>query len=132
MSTNPVLEGRRPAFMRFSLAGLGFTILGPSLFWLAYPLGPFLAIAVTELSVHILRFFVFKKIVFPVHRGYTVTVQRYVVSALPVSLAGIATVAVLRDRLDRLSLTFAIALMAVVVGFLWSRFVYARPKAAAR
>ena len=63
-----------------------FTILGPALFWLAYPLGPFVAVA--ELVVHALRFGIFRKLVFPAQLGYRVSLPRYVLSALPVWLAG--------------------------------------------
>ena len=53
-----------------------FTILGPALFWLAYPLGPFVAVAVAELVVHALRFGIFRKLVFPAQLGYRVSLPR--------------------------------------------------------
>jgi putative flippase GtrA len=121
-------SGRR-AFLRFGLSGVVFTILGPGLFWLAYPLGPFVAVAVAELTAHALRFLTFRTLVFPAHRGYRVSLPRYVISALPVSITGVLTVALLRNRLDRTALTLTGALIAVVVGFVWSRYVYSRPVA---
>ena len=122
-------ERRRLAFLRFGLSGVVFTILGPTLFWLAYPLGPFVAVGVAELSVHTLRFATFRKLVFPAHKGYRVSLPRYVVSALPVSLSGVIVVALFRNRLDRTALTLTGAVIALVVGFLWSRYVYSRPVA---
>jgi len=113
-------ESGRSAFLRFGLSGVVFTILGPALFWLAYPLGPFVAVAVAELSVHALRFATFRKLVFPAHRGYRVSLPRYVVSALPVSLTGFTVVVLFRNRLDR---------TALVVGFVWSPYVYSQPVA---
>jgi putative flippase GtrA len=113
--------------MRFCLTGVMFTILGPVLFWLAYPLGPLLALVLAELAVHTVRYHTFRTVVFPVDRGYRVSLRRYVVAALPVSLAGFVSVAVFRDRLDRNTLTLTTACIAVVVGFAWSRFAYARP-----
>lgn len=127
MAADGVQEGGRRAFVRFGLAGVVFTLLGPSLFWLAYPLGPFFALAVAELTVHTLRFFVFRQVVFPAQKGYHVSLLRYVVAALPVSLAGVITVVVLRSRLDRTSLTLAGAGIALLVGFVWSRYVYSKP-----
>lgn len=122
-------DSARRAFLRFGLSGVVFTILGPALFWLAYPLGPFVAVAVAELLVHAVRFATFRQLVFPAHRGYRVSLPRYVLSALPVSLAGVLSVALFRNRLDRTALTLTGALIAVVVGFVWSRYVYSQPVA---
>lgn len=127
MNTEGGRESGRSAFARFGLSGVVFTILGPALFWLAYPLGPFVAVAVAELSVHTLRFATFRKLVFPARKGYRVSLLRYVVSALPVSLTGVIVVALFRNRLDRTSLTLTGAMIALVVGFTWSRYVYSRP-----
>lgn len=118
---------RQNIFTRFFLSGVLFTLLGPCLFWLAYPLGPFLAVALAELAVHSVRFITFRSFVFPARMGYCVSLPRYVISALPVTLAGFVSVALFRHRFDRTSLTLLTTLNAVVVGFLWSRFVYSRP-----
>lgn len=115
------------ALLRFGLSGVVFTILGPALFWLAYPLGPFLAVAIAELGVHSLRFLAFRTLVFPAHKGYKVNLPRYGVSALPVTLTGFLAVALLRHRLGRTELTLVGALISLVVGFVWSRYIYARP-----
>jgi putative flippase GtrA len=123
------IESGRRAFVRFSLGGAAFTILGPGLFWLTYPLGQFVAVAVAELIAHALRFITFRRFVFPAKNGYRVSLARYVASALPVSLAGVLAVAFLRNRLDRTMLTFSVAAISMGVGFLWSRFVYSQPVA---
>ena len=120
-------ESDRSAFFRFGLSGVFFTILGPGLFWLAYPLGPFVAVAVAELIAHAVRFFTFRRFVFPRQRGYRVSLKRYVLSALPVSLTGVIAVALLRNRLDRTMLTLTGAAIALGVGFVWSRYVYSQP-----
>jgi putative flippase GtrA len=125
MNIRPIRESARQAFLRFGLTGVVFTILGPFLFWLSYPLGPFMAVAVAELTVHSIRFLVFRSIVFPKTKGYKVNLPRYIISALPVTIACFVTVALLRHRLDRTALTLFTALIALVVGFLWSRSVYA-------
>jgi putative flippase GtrA len=129
MTAEGTRENGRSAFLRFGLSGVVFTILGPALFWLAYPLGPFVAVAVAELVVHALRFGIFRKLVFPAQLGYRVSLPRYVLSALPVSLAGMVTVAVFRTRLDRTTLTLTGAIIALVVGFVWSRYLYSQPMA---
>jgi putative flippase GtrA len=127
MTAEETCESSRRAFMRFGMSGVVFTILGPALFWMAYPLGPFVAVAVAELTVHAVRFATFRAVVFPARRGYRVSLSRYVLSALPVSLAGLITVALLRDTLNRTALTLTGALIALVVGFTWSRHVYSQP-----
>jgi len=127
MAAEDSFESARRAFLRFGLSGVVFTILGPSLFWLAYPLGPLVAIAVAELSVHAIRFATFRKLVFPAHKGYRVSLARYVVSALPITCAGFASVALLRNHLDRTSLTLVGVLISLLMGFVWSRFVYSQP-----
>lgn len=120
-------ESGRHAFLRFGLSGVVFTILGPALFWLAYPLGAFVAVALAELTVHTIRFATFRTLVFPAHKGYRVSLPRYVLSALPVSLTGVIVVALFRNRLDRTMLTLTGGGISLVVGFAWSRYVYSRP-----
>lgn len=127
MTAEKPRESGRHAFLRFGLSGVVFTILGPALFWLAYPLGPFVAVAVAELSVHAVRFATFRTLVFPAHKGYRVSLPRYVLSALPVSVTGVIVVALFRHRLDRTALTLTGAVIALVVGFVWSRYVYSQP-----
>jgi putative flippase GtrA len=114
------------SFLRFCLTGVVFTILGPLLFWCAYPLGAFAALAIAETSVHALRFFTFRRVVFPANKGYRVTARRYLLSALPVMVTGIVCVAALRNVLGRTALTAVTALVSVLVGFAWSRYVYTR------
>ncbi len=87
------------------------------------------AVVAAELIAHLLRFITFRRFVFPAKRGYQVSLARYVVSALPVSVAGVLAVAFLRNRLDRSMLTLSIAAVALGVGFLRSRFVYSQPVA---
>ena len=127
MDTKAPLENSHKAFLRFLITGVVFTILGPGLFWLAYPWGPFRAIALAEITVHTVRFLTFRMVVFPEHMGYRVNLRRYALSTLPVTLTGIASVALLRNHLDRTALTLMGTFIATIAGFLWSRFVYALP-----
>jgi hypothetical protein len=119
---------RHSAFVRFCLSGVFFTTLGPSLLWLSYPLGAFIAVGISEIIAHSLRFVSFRWFVFPASKGYKVTAMRYILSAFPISLANLLAVTLLRNLLDRTTLSFSVALISVSMGFLWSRFVYALPK----
>ena len=76
MTSEPVRESHRQAFLRFRLTGILFTILGPGLFWLAYPWGPFRAIALAEKTVHKVRFLTFRKVVSLAYMGYRVNLRR--------------------------------------------------------
>jgi len=120
-------DKRRLAFIRFSLSGMIFTFIGPAIFWLAYPIGDYKALAIAEISVHSLRFLTYRKLVFPVTKGYRVNLPRYILSSLPITLASVALISLLKNRLDRTGLTFAGASTSVFIGFLWSRYVYRRP-----
>ena len=115
-------------FTRYGLSGVFFTLLGPGIFWLAYPAGPFLALAIAEGSCHVLRYLSFRHLVFPRSHGFHVSVPRYIVAAIPTTLTGIVVVAMFRNLLGRTTLTLLVALFSVSVGFLWSRFVYKQPR----
>ena len=119
---------RNNSFIRFCLSGVFFTTLGPGLLWLVYPLGAFIAVAVSEVLAHSLRYVSFRWFVFPASKGYKVTAGRYLLSAAPISLANLLTVTFFRNQLDRTTLTFTVVLISITVGFLWSRFVYTLPK----
>jgi putative flippase GtrA len=114
-------------FTRYGLSGVVFTLLGPGIFWLAYPAGPFLALAIAEASCHSLRYLSFRHLVFPQSHGFRVSVPRYIVSAIPTTLSGIVVVAMFKNVVGRTTLTLIGALLSVSVGFLWSRFVYKQP-----
>jgi len=119
---------RNNSFIRFCLSGVFFTALGPGLLWLAYPLGAFIAVGISEFIAHSLRFVSFRWFVFPASKGYKVTARRYLLSAVPISLANLLTVTFLRNQLDRTTLTLSVVLISLSVGFFWSRFVYTLPK----
>jgi hypothetical protein len=116
------------SFLRFCLSGVFFTTLGPGLLWLTYPFGAFTAVGLPELLAHGLRYVSFRWFVFPASKGYKVTASRYLLSAAPISLANLLTVTLLRNQLDRTTLTLAVVLTSITVGFVWSQFVYTLPK----
>ena len=117
---------KRHAFLRFSFSGAVFTILGPTLFWLAYPLGAYAALFIAEIFTHSVRFFLFRAFIFPAQKGYHVSLSRYAVSALPLTVISFASVGILKNMLPRTSLTLVSTLITLVLGFAWSRFVYKR------
>jgi putative flippase GtrA len=119
----------RKVFMRFVMSGIGFTIMGPTIFWITYPLGAMVAVAVSELLVHSMRFATYRSWVFPANMGYRVNLPRYIISALPISLTGLVAVALLAHKLDRITLTLSAPVIALCAGFIWSRYIYTIPVA---
>jgi putative flippase GtrA len=114
----------KATFGRYGISGVAFTLIGPSLFWLAYPAGPLLAWAFAELSCHILRYTSFRLFVFPRRHGYRVSVPRYLVSIMPTSMSTLALVGLLGRVLSRNMLTLCAAVVSVTVGFVWSHYIY--------
>ena len=118
----------RRTFTRYWLSGVVFTVLGPGIFWMAFPAGPFLALAISEVSCHFLRYLSFRHFVFPLGKGFHVSVPRYIVAVIPTILANILLVAIFRNLVGRTTLSLLVALFSVSVGYLWSRFVYKQPR----
>jgi putative flippase GtrA len=114
----------RHSFTRYGLSGVVFTILGPAIFWLAYPMGAFLALGIAEATCHILRYFSFRFLVFPNSQGYRVSIPRYIISIVPTITAGAITVAIFKGVIGRTELTALGALISLIVGYAWSTFVY--------
>mgnify|MGYP006279774801 CR=1 FL=1 len=117
-------EKKRNALLRYGTSGLFFSILGPGIFWICYPVGRLKALIIAELTVHVVRYWLFRSVVFPEQKGYRVSPTRYIVSIVPASAAAGAVVLLTVNVLDRAGTTLASALLALIVGFIWSRLVY--------
>jgi len=112
------------SFTRYGLNGIAFTILGPALFWLAYPMGAFIALGLAEATCHVLRYFSFRFLVFPSRQGYRVSIGRYIVSIVPTVTAGAVIVALFKGVIGRTELTVLGAATSLIVGYAWGTFVY--------
>jgi putative flippase GtrA len=87
-------------FTRYGLSGVVFTLLGPGIFWLAYPAGPLLALVIAQASCHVLRYLSFRHLVFPRGHGFYVSVARYIVAAIPTTLTNIVMMAIFRNLIS--------------------------------
>jgi hypothetical protein len=112
------------SFTRYGLNGIAFTILGPAIFWIAYPMGAFLALGIAEGTCHILRYFSFRFLVFPSSQGYRVSIGRYIISVVPTITAGAVIVALFKGVIGRTELTVLGAATSLIVGYAWSTIVY--------
>jgi len=104
--------------------GIVFTFIGPSLFWLLYPLGPFLSVLATDSILHTLRFCSFKKIVFRDKSRYNVTFRGYLFSILPEIIIRLFLVDLLYNYLERGILTIVMAIISISLGYIISQTVF--------
>jgi hypothetical protein len=113
------------SFTHYGLRGIVFTLLGPGIIWLGYPVaGPLLPLANVEGSCHVLRFLSIRHHFFPRSPGFQVSLSRYVVVRIPHLLTGIVVVAIFRDLRGQTTPTPLIVLFSVSVGLPWSCSVY--------
>ena len=124
MSRGRQTESVLKVAMRYMSSGVIFTVLGPGIFWSAYPMGPIVAAVLAETVSHTIRYFTFKCYVFAADKGYRVTLSRYFRATAPVSVLVFITVLMLESALPRGALTAAVTLVGVTTGFAWSKYVY--------
>lgn len=117
----------RHAFTRYGINGLVFSLLGPALFWMLYPLGAMPAWLLAEASCQLLRFASFHSLIFPRRLGYHVSILRYLTAIMPTSLTGLMVVAILQNHLNRTELTLTGATITTTIGFLVSHSIFRRP-----
>jgi hypothetical protein len=116
----------RDTITRYGINGIVFTVLGPLLFWILYPVGAVMAWAITESSCHLLRYLSFRHLVFPRSRGYTVSPLRYIAAAAPTALIGFTVVALLKTALERNALVALTTATTMVAGYLINQICYQR------
>jgi hypothetical protein len=59
-----------------------------------------MALAIAEASCHVLSYLKFRHLVFPRGHGFHVSVPRYIVAAVPTTLANIVMAAIIRNMLE--------------------------------
>ena len=108
----------------YSLSGIFFTFFGAFSYWSLYPLGPVASILITELTVHIVRYFVFQHLIFTSSRGFVVNLKRYVLAVLPASFAAFISAILFSSMLGRFGSTVSVVFLSFVVGFFWGKKVF--------
>ncbi len=119
--SNTSRDGR---FVPYLGNGIIFTLLGPTIFWYCYPLGPTFSVLTSDLIIHTLRYKSFRQFVFPKEKGFNVTKRGYLLTQLPTLTLRLASVEVLYYHLGRKSLTIVITLVTIVFGYIMSRLVF--------
>ncbi len=112
------------SLVKYLANGIFFTFFGPSVFWLAYPLGPIMSIIVSDSVVHLLRFYSFKAFVFRRKAGFSVTPLGYLLSLLPLLAIRLLIIHSLYYSYDRNSLTILMAVISITLGFVFSASIF--------
>ena len=111
---------------RYLISGVVFTILGPTLFWLLYPFGAMLGLAVSITVAHTARYFVFRVFVFTRNQGYRVSPFRYLMSICPAVLAEFLVTS-LTYRLFSRTVVVALATgFSICIGYLSGKYIFSR------
>ncbi len=112
------------SLVKYLANGIFFTLFGPSVFWLAYPLGPIMSLIVSDLVVHFLRFYSFKVFVFRSQAGFSVTPLGYLLSLLPLLLIRLLIIDYLYHTYNRTSLTILLTVISILLGFIFSVSIF--------
>ena len=112
---------------RYLISGAVFTIFGPTLFWLLYPLGAIFGLAVSVSVTHTARYFVFRTFVFTRSQGYRVSPLRYLMSICPAVFAEFLVTSLTHRIFTRTIVVALAAGVAVCIGYLSSKYIFSRP-----
>ena len=112
---------------RYLISGVVFTIFGPTLFWLLYPLGAMLGLAVSVCVAHTARYFVFKVFVFTRKQGFRVSPLRYLISICPAVLAEFLVTSLTYRLFTRTVVVVLATGVSICIGYLSSKYIFSRP-----
>ncbi|KZR68777.1 GtrA-like protein [Prochlorococcus marinus str. MIT 1313] len=112
---------------RYLISGVVFTIFGPTLFWLLYPLGAMLGLAVSITVAHAARYFVFRVFVFTRNQGYRVSPIRYLMSICPAVLAEFFVTSMTYRFFSRTVVVALATGVSICIGYLSSKYIFSRP-----
>ena len=110
-------------YCKFLLAGVFFTLAGPSLFViLASQLAPGLASFFSEILIHCLRYFSHSRFIFSDNkvRG----IRTYLSAAVPLSLLNIFLAITLTGLIGKINMAILLGLLGSTGGYLWSNVCY--------
>jgi putative flippase GtrA len=110
-------------YYKFLLAGLFFTLAGPSLFVvLASQLPPGLASFFSEILIHCLRYFSHSRFIFSENkvRG----VRTYLSAAVPLSLLNILLAMSLTGLIGKIKMAILLGIIGSTGGYFWSKACY--------
>ena len=113
---------------RYLISGVVFTIFGPTLFWLLYPLGAMLGLAVSITVAHTARYFVFRVFVFTHNQGYRVSPIRYLMSICPAVLAEFLVTSMTYRFFSRNVVVALATAVSICIGYLSSKYIFSRPE----
>ena len=114
---------------KYILWGIMFTLIGPCLFWILFPVGPVASAFITETTVHTIRYNVYKRNVFSNKELYDVTVMKYIKACIPVTAGNICFVGLLSlITKDRTQITILATGFGIVLGIIANSLSFTRKK----
>jgi putative flippase GtrA len=110
-------------YCKFLLAGVFFTLAGPSLFVvLASKLAPGLASFFSEILIHCLRYFSHSRFIF---REIKVRgIRTYLSAAVPLSLLNILLAMSLTGLIGKINMAIILGIIGSTGGYFWSKVCY--------
>ena len=109
---------------RYLISGVVFTIFGPTLFWVLYPLGAMLGLALSITVAHTARYFVFRVFVFTRNQGYRVSPLRYLISICPAVLAEFLVTSLTYRLFSRTVVVALATVVSICIGYLSSKYIF--------
>ena len=117
---------------RYFISGIVFTVFGPTLFWLLYPLGAMLGLSVSISVAHTARYFVFRVFVFSRNQGFRVSPLRYLMSICPAVLAELLVTSLTYRFFTRTVVVVLPTGVSICIGYLSSKYIFSRPESCSR
>ena len=110
-------------YCKFLLAGIFFTLAGPSLFVvLASQLAPGLASFFSEIIIHCLRYFSHSRFIFSENKSRGI--RTYLSAAVPLSLLNICLAMSLTGLIGKINMAIVLGVLGSTGGYLWSKICY--------
>ena len=110
--------------IKYILSGIIFTIIGPSFFILiAKYISPKIAILISELIMHIIRFNIITKWVFQVRVNKN-SIFAYFKATIPLVFCNFTLVSFLVPLFGNVVIGIFVAFFSATVGFIWNKICY--------
>ena len=115
---------KNSAQIRYISSGIFFTLVGPTFFiFLASYIPPKIAILITDLLIHSLRFNVLTRWVFRSKVNKS-SVFAYLKATIPLSFCNFVLVSLLVPILGNIIVAILVGFFSATIGFIWNKICY--------
>ena len=110
--------------IRYVFSGIFFTVVGPAFFiLLATYISPRIAILITDILIHTLRFNIITRWVFR-SRINKNSIYAYLKGTIPISISNFILVSLLVSILGNFIVAILVAIFSATIGFIWNNICY--------